>query len=268
MSPYNQQWFPWQGGNAPASSPSNHSRQYQYLVPSSAYDPLDALKKEDMEQAGEEAHKPESRNRRQDLGTLGSALQSSLPAAATAPNQVTPKYPGATQPFGIRDWRSHTGFLARPPMQPGAVNQYSVSGSNYTALPQSTSVNLSSPRAFQEQTLQPGSSSLKYGQNSRGALKMQRLALDPDIPYDSPADPKSLKISSSSSKSIATPSSLAEESHSMNKVAKQRKCRPMRNHKLDSAEKHYLETRDGQLYHKMGQETEWCKSTSRATSTA
>ena len=288
MSLYNQQWFPWQGGTAPTSSPLNHNRRYQYHVPSFAIDPLDAMKEQDIDQAGGEAHKPDSRSIRQELSTLGSASQSSLQSAegnhssadvfqhsclhgaGTVPRQVTPEYLGASQSYDIANWSSHTGFQARPIlMQPGAANQYSLSGSTYTALDHSTSVKISAPRALQERTLHRRSTSLKYGRQSRGALKLQRLALDPDIPYDSPADSNSLEIASSTSKAVATPSpSIEGESHMMNKVAKQRTCRPSRNHKADWAEKHYLETRDGQLYHKMGQETEWRKSTSRPTSTA
>ena len=241
-----------------------------------------------MDPAGGEAHKPESRSRRQEPRTLGSASQSPLQSAegnnnaadvfrhnylhgtGTVPRQVISEYPGAPQSYDVANWRSHTGFEARPVLvQPGAANQNSLSGSPYTALDHSKSVKTPAPRASQERTLHPRSSSLKYGRQSRGAVKSQRLALGPDIAYDSPADPKSLEVASSSSKSAATPSpSIAGKSQMMDKVAKQRTCRPSRNHKVDSAEKHYLETRDGQLYHKMGQETEWRKSTSKPTSSA
>lgn len=197
---------------------------------------------------------------------------SSLHDAGIVGGQQTPRQPRVIDAQIDPGLKFHKSYPAGPSSiqhQTRATSQYSTLGLNQTLIPHDAMGNASLPRSVQGQCLRTEWSSLGNGQEADEALELQSSRLSPDTPHRSPVDASFGYSARPTFMTSATPSSSSSGRDQMTpKMLRKSNYMPPKNHKAGSAEKHYLDTIDGQLYHKMDKETEWRKSIRRSSSFA
>ena len=222
-------------------------------------------------QQGSETVGPASKSLSQNAEGNSSAARipkdSSLHEVGKVRRQTTPQQSGAINAYTSRGRKVHDGCPSGSSSvlhQPRAANQYTGLVSNHILFSRDTMNNKSAQRGVQEQGRQTQISSPRIKRESRRAPELQPSPYSPNVLHDSPKNPEFLYTTRSAFTPKATPSpSSSAQGQMTSNMARKSKRMPLKNYKSGSAEKHYLETRDGQLFHKMDGETEWRKSKRR-----
>ena len=185
--------------------------------------------------------------------------------AGTIRRQAKIQQPQSIDADADPNWNIQVGSPAKlfsTRFQTETTNLYTSLVSNRSPFRQTTPDNNSVPRGSQGQDLHTKVSSHSNRREDREVVGTQTLPFNSFFPRDSPADVEPRYKAHSVLASVArlSPSSSEKDQVTL-QMTKKGKSGHVKNHKKGAAEKNYLEKRDGQLYHKIDEETEWREST-------